>query len=167
MFCGNPGASGFPMQWKGAWKNDCRIPPEGIASRRPEAGWMKLNDAKLKALADGVYIPIDTAFNTASNITTPIESNRIFKFNAPTEGIYTLTIKNAKGEEVYKEAGGTDEQKMSAGDHFFFISTNASTEHPNTGNSSTYGKAPFAKGDYTFTIANSDKTVLSGSFTIA
>ena len=26
-----------------------RIPPEGIASRRPEAGWMKLNDAKLKA----------------------------------------------------------------------------------------------------------------------
>ena len=26
-----------------------RIPPEGIASRRPEAGWMKLNDTKLKA----------------------------------------------------------------------------------------------------------------------
>ena len=123
--------------------------------------------ATIKNLTDGVYIPTDAAFDKAENVTTPVNSNRIFKFTAPTEGIYTLTIKNAKGEEVYKEAGGTNEKKMSADAHFFFISTKASAEHPNTGAESTYGKAPFDKGDYTFTIANSDKTVLSGSFTVA
>ena len=118
--------------------------------------------ATIKKLADGVYIPTDTAFDTASNITMPIESNRIFKFNAPTEAAYTLTIKNDKDVVVYTETSSS----LSEGAHFFFISTNASTEHPNTGADSTYGKAPFAKGDYTFTISGSSD-VLSGSFTVA
>lgn len=119
--------------------------------------------ATIKTLADGVYIPTDTAFDVPENVTTPVKSNRIFKFTAPTKATYTLTIKNDKNEEVYTETSS----EMDKGAHFFFISTNASAAHPNTGASSTYGKAPFAKGDYTFTIANSDKTVLSGFFTVA
>lgn len=117
----------------------------------------------IKTLADGVYIPTDTAFDKPENVTTPVDSNRIFKFTAPTKATYTLTIKNDKNKEVYTETSS----EMDKGAHFFFISTNASAAHPNTGASSTYGKAPFAKGDYTFTIANSDKTVLSGFFTVA
>ena len=118
--------------------------------------------ATIKTLADGVYIPTDAAFDKAENVTTPVNSNRIFKFTAPTKATYTLTIKNDKNEEVYTETSS----KMDKGAHFFFISTKASAEHPNTGAESTYGKAPFAKGDYTFTISGSSD-VLSGSFTVA
>ena len=121
----------------------------------------------IKTLADGVYIPTDTAFDTASNITMPIESNRIFKFTAPTKATYTLTIKNDKDAEVYTETSS----EMDKGAHFFFISTNASAAHPNTGNSSTYGKKAFDEGTYTFTVSTGSgttaKTVLSGSFTVA
>ena len=121
----------------------------------------------IKTLADGVYIPTDTAFDTASNITMPIESNRIFKFTAPTKATYTLTIKNDKDVEVYTETSS----EMDKGAHFFFISTNASAAHPNTGNSSTYGKKAFDEGTYTFTVSTGSsttaKTVLSGSFTVA
>ena len=123
--------------------------------------------ATIKTLADGVYIPTDTAFDTASNITMPIESNRIFKFTAPTKATYTLTIKNDKDAEVYTETSS----EMDKGAHFFFISTNASAAHPNTGNSSTYGKKAFDEGTYTFTVSTGSgttaKTVLSGSFTVA
>lgn len=121
--------------------------------------------ATIKTLADGVYIPTDTAFDTASNITMPIESNRIFKFNAPTKATYTLTIKNDKDAEVYTETSS----EMDKGAHFFFISTNASAAHPNTGDSSTYGKKAFDEGTYTFTVTTGTtaKTVLSGSFTVA
>ena len=118
--------------------------------------------ATIKNLTDGVYIPTDTAFDKPENVTTPVDSNRIFKFTAPTKAKYTLTIKNDKNAEVYTETSS----EMDKGAHFFFISTNASTEHPNTGADSTYGKAPFAKGDYTFTISGSS-AVLSGSFTVA
>ena len=118
--------------------------------------------ATIKTLADGVYIPTDTAFDVPENVTTPVESNRIFKFTAPTEATYTLTIKNDKDVVVYTETSSS----LSEGAHFFFISTNASAAHPNTGADSTYGKAPFAKGDYTFTISGSSD-VLSGSFTVA
>ena len=123
--------------------------------------------ATIKTLADGVYIPTDTAFDTASNITMPIESNRIFKFTAPTKAAYTLTIKNDKDVVVYTEASSS----LSEGAHFFFISTKASAAHPNTGNSSTYGKKAFDEGTYTFTVSTGSgttaKTVLSGSFTVA
>ena len=123
--------------------------------------------ATIKKLADGVYIPTDVAFDTASNITMPIESNRIFKFNAPTEAAYTLTIKNDQDVVVYTETNSS----LSEGAHFFFISTNASADHPNTGNSSIYGKKAFDEGTYTFTVSTGSgttaKTVLSGSFTVA
>ena len=123
--------------------------------------------ATIKKLADGVYIPTDVAFDTASNIPMPIESNRIFKFNAPTEAAYTLTIKNDQDVVVYTETNSS----LSEGAHFFFISTNASADHPNTGNSSIYGKKAFDEGTYTFTVSTGSgttaKTVLSGSFTVA
>ena len=123
--------------------------------------------ATIKNLTDGVYIPTDAAFDKAENVTTPVNSNRIFKFTAPTKATYTLTIKNDKNEEVYTETSS----EMDKGAHFFFISTKASAEHPNTGASSTYGKKAFDEGTYTFTVSTGSgttaKTVLSGSFTVA
>ena len=121
------------------------------------------NDAQLKNLADGMYIPTDNKFVPSGNALagTPAE-NVIFKFTGDA-GKYTLTVKDSKNAAVY-----TEEATVSGdGGHFYYITTKASKTAQNAGNG-TYRDDAFVKGDYTFSITDaSSNVVLSGSFTIA
>ena len=121
-------------------------------------------DAKLKALADGVYIPTDTMFApTADGVSGEAKDNIIFKFTGT--GDFTLKIKNSKNVEVYSEDSGN---LTAEGGHYFYITLNPVNTNKGTEKgtwASPVTEAP--AGDYTFTITQSNTTVLTGSFTVA
>ena len=121
-------------------------------------------DAHLKALDNGVYIPTDTTFApTTGGVSGEAKDNIIFKFTGT--GDFTLKIKNSKNVEVYSEDSGN---LTAEGGHYFYITLNPVNTNKGTEKgtwASPVTEAP--AGDYTFTITQSNTTVLTGSFTVA
>ena len=120
-------------------------------------------DAQLKALADGVYIPTDTAFApTAGGVSGQAKDNIIFKFTGT--GDFTLKIKNDAGTEVYSENSGN---LTAEGGHYFYITLNLVKNNKGTESATWENTTQAPAGDYTFTITQNSSTVLAGSFTVA
>ena len=127
----------------------------------PAAAPAGANDAAVKNLPDGTYVPADNTF--AADMAGNAADNRIFKFNAPTAQKYTLTVKNDSGATVYTE---TSSSSMTVGAHFFYITLAATAGSQNAG-TGTYKAADFAAGTYSYTITGADGyMVLMGSFTV-
>ena len=122
------------------------------------------NNAAVKNLPDGAYVPADKSFvDNQNDVAGNAADNRIFKFNAPTQQDYTLTVKNSTGTEVYTETGSN----MTVGAHFFYITLKAATAGSQNAGTGTYKAADFAAGTYSYTIIGADGYVrLVGNFTV-
>ncbi|MEE0521636.1 MAG: S-layer homology domain-containing protein, partial [Bacteroidaceae bacterium] len=137
------------------------IDEDAVATVTLPAG---ITDTDLKVLPNGVYIPTDTTFAPAAGgVSGKPKDNIIFKFAGT--GKFTLKIKNDAGTEVYSEDSGN---LTAEGGHYFYITLNPVNTNKGTEKgtwASPVTEAP--AGDYTFTITQSNTTVLTGSFTVA
>ena len=120
------------------------------------------NNAAVKNLPDGAYVPADKSFvDDQNDVAGNPEDNRIFKFNAPKAQNYTLTVKNSAGTNVYTETANN----MTVGAHFFYITLKAGTASSSNAGDGIYKSADFAAGTYTYEIKGTDgATVLNGTF---
>ena len=129
----------------------------------PAAAPAGANDAAVKNLPDGAYVPADGTF--AGDMAGAAADNRIFKFTANNTAsqTYTLSVKNSAGAEVYTE---TSSAFTTNTPHFFYIYLKADASHQNAG-TGTYKNAAFVAGTYSYTIIGADGYVrLVGSFTV-
>ena len=119
------------------------------------------NDAAIKALADGAYVPADGAFGTIAGTAA---DNRIFKFtaNATASQTYTLSVKNSAGTVVYTETSGAFAANTP---HFFYITLNPVQSNAGTLDGTVWSTGAAAAGTYTYEIKGADgAVVLSGAF---
>ena len=119
------------------------------------------NDAAIKALADGAYVPADGAFGTIAGTAA---DNRIFKFtaNATASQTYTLSVKNSAGTVVYTETSGAFAANTP---HFFYITLNPVQNNAGTVDGTVWSTGAAAAGTYTYEIKGADgAVVLSGAF---
>ena len=123
-----------------------------------------MNNATVKDLDDGVYIPADKSFVTnPGDVAGEAKDNLIFKFTtSDSTKTYKLTITGSDGQEKYSEEFASPAD----GGHFFYVTTKAGTVSSQNAGDGTYKTQDFAAGVHTYTITVDSTVVSSGNFVI-